>query len=204
MIARWTEIRIRKDLKSLNPKLSQSQFNKKRRVLLKKTKNQSLDKDHNNRVNNNTLMKKTIHKVKDQEATLNKNKNKNKELKNPINKKKVENMKSKDHRWVRMKRKVGHTNKRRKNLYLQVLIMTYQLPQLTTCAQSKNLVNDSLLLIITTEKPNIPNLNLIPADLSVSFKSTEEHSSQITYWLLKDSKEVLIVLKVNKNRIRKI
>lgn len=118
MIARWTEIRIRKDLKSLNPKLSQSQFNKKRRVLLKKTKNQSLDKDHNNRVNNNTLMKKTIHKVKDQEATLNKNKNKNKELKNPINKKKVENMKSKDHRWVRMKRKVGHTNKRRKNLYL--------------------------------------------------------------------------------------
>lgn len=116
MIARWIKVRIRKDLKSLNPKLSQNQFNKRRRVLLKKTNNQSLDKDHSNRVNNNTLMKRTIHKAKDQKAIL--SKNKNKELRNPINKKKVENMKSKDHRWVRMKRKVGHTNKRRKNLYL--------------------------------------------------------------------------------------
>ncbi len=62
---------------------------------------------------------------------------------------------------------------------------------LTICALARNLANVFQHLSKTIVTQSSPNLNLIPADLSVSSKSTEELSNLITPLLLRDSREVL-------------
>ena len=124
-------------------------------------------------------MKKSTHKASDQaviQTTL-KNKSK-KQMKYQTNNKEAKiNKKGKDRKWIKVNNlSVGtNTKGKKKSLYLRAITMTYRLLRSTICAQSKSLMRDLLLLITITERLNIPNSSLIPADLLVSSKSTEEH-----------------------------
>lgn len=123
-------------------------------------------------------MKKSTHKANDQaviQTTL--ILKSNRQMKYLTNNKEAKSKKKgKDRKWIKVNNlSVGtNTKGRKKSLYLRAITMTYRLLQSTICAQRKSLMRDLLLLITITERLNIPNSSLIPADLSVSSKSTEE------------------------------
>ena len=137
-------------------------------------------------MNRNTLMKSNTLKANNQEVIQNIHKNKNKKkmkCQTDNNKEVKSNNKSKDHKWIKVYNlPIGNNTKGKKSsLYLRFITMTYQQLRLMICVQKKSLMKDLPHLITITERLNIPNLNLIPADLSVSFKSTEEHLNPITH-----------------------